>query len=261
MKVYTLADYAGMDTEPEILFWVGCAGSFDPRAQKITQSLVKILHNAGIKYAVLGNEESCTGDPARRSGNEFIFQMMALQNIEVLNMYKVNKIVTACPHCFNTLKNEYPELGGNYEVVHHTQLIQELINDGKISIEGGAFAGKRIAYHDSCYLGRVNDIYEAPRNILSKLDGDLQEAPRNRKNGFCCGAGGAQVFKEEEKSSTDAKMNQERVGELLESDPDIIAVNCPFCTIMMNDGVKAKGKEEEVMIYDISELIVQANKW
>ena len=261
MKVYTLAEYAGMDTEPEILFWVGCAGSFDPRAQKITQALVKILHHAGIKYAVLGNEESCTGDPARRSGNEFIFQMMALQNIEVLNMYKVNKIVTACPHCFNTLKNEYPELGGNYTVVHHTELIQQLIDEGKITIEDGAFQGKKITYHDSCYLGRVNDIYEAPRNILNKLDGTLQEAKRSRKNGFCCGAGGAQVFKEEEKSSTDKKVNHERVSELLETDPDIIAVNCPFCTIMMNDGLKSEGKEEDVMIYDISELIVQANKW
>ncbi len=261
MKVYTLADYAGMETNPEILFWVGCAGSFDPRAQKITQSLVKILHHADIKYAVLGNEESCTGDPARRSGNEFIFQMMALQNIEVMNMYNVNKIVTACPHCFNTLKNEYPELGGRYEVVHHTQLIQELINEGRITVEGGAFEGKKIAYHDSCYLGRVNDIYEAPRQILSKLDTDIKEVPRNRKNGFCCGAGGAQVFKEEEHSETDTKVNHERVGELLDTGADIIAANCPYCILMMNDGVKAKGKDEKVMVYDISELIVQANKW
>ncbi len=261
MKVYTLADYAGMETNPEILFWVGCAGSFDPRAQKITQSLVKILHHADIKYAVLGNEESCTGDPARRSGNEFIFQMMALQNIEVMNMYNVKKIVTACPHCFNTLKNEYPELGGRYEVVHHTQLIQELIDEGRITIEGGAFEGKKIAYHDSCYLGRVNDIYTAPREILSKLDTDIKEVPRNRKNGFCCGAGGAQVFKEEEHSNTGTKVNHERVEELLDTGAEIIAANCPYCILMMNDGVKAKGKDEKVMVYDISELIVQANKW
>ena len=261
MKVYTLAEYAGLDTEPEILFWVGCAGSFDPRAQKITQSLCKILHHAGIKYAVLGNEESCTGDPARRSGNEFVFQMMALQNIEVLNMYKVNKIVTTCPHCFNTLKNEYPELGGNYEVVHHTVLIQQLIDEGKITIESGAFQGKTIAYHDSCYLGRVNNIYEAPREVLNKLDGTLTEAPRNRSKGFCCGAGGAQVFKEEEKSSTNTKVNNERVDELLSTKPDIIAANCPYCILMMNDGVKSNGKEEDVMVYDISELIVQANNW
>ena len=261
MKVYTLAEYAGLDTEPEILFWVGCAGSFDPRAQKITQSLCKILHHAGIKYAVLGNEESCTGDPARRSGNEFVFQMMALQNIEVLNMYKVNKIVTTCPHCFNTLKNEYPELGGNYEVVHHTVLIQQLIDEGKITIENGAFQGKTITYHDSCYLGRVNNIYEAPREILNKLDGTLNEVPRNRSKGFCCGAGGAQVFKEEEKSSSNKNVNTERVDELLSTKPDIIAANCPYCILMMNDGVKSSGKEEDVMVYDISELIVQANKW
>ena len=261
MKVYTLAEYAEMETNPEILFWVGCAGSFDPRAQKITQALAKILHKAGIKYAVLGNEESCTGDPARRSGNEFVFQMTALQNIEVMNMYGVNKIVTTCPHCFSTLKNEYPELGGNYEVIHHTVLIQQLIDEGKITIEGGAFEGKKIAYHDSCYLGRVNNIYEAPRNILSKLDANIQEAKRNRSNGFCCGAGGAQVFKEEEKSSSDTKVNHERVNELLEGSPDIIAANCPYCILMMNDGVKAKGKEENVMVYDLSELIVQANNW
>lgn len=261
MKVYTLADYQGMDTEPEILFWVGCAGSFDPRAQKITQALCKILHHADIKYAVLGNEESCTGDPARRSGNEFIFQMMALQNIEVLNMYKVNKIVTTCPHCFNTLKNEYPELGGNYDVVHHSQLIQELINEGKITVEGGLFSGKKIVYHDSCYLGRVNNVYEAPREILNQLDANIKEVKRSREKGFCCGAGGAQVFKEEENSATDSTVNVERVSELLETQPDIIAANCPFCILMMNDGVKAKGKEEDVMIYDISELIVQANNW
>lgn len=261
MKIYTLAEQAASGNTPEILFWVGCAGSFDPRAQKITEALVKILHNAGIDYAVLGNEESCTGDPARRAGNEFIFQMMALQNIETLNMYKVNKIVTACPHCFNTLKNEYPELGGNYEVVHHTQLIQELIADGKISIEGGSFKGKTIAYHDSCYLGRVNNIYEAPRDILNQLDSNLQEVKRNRQKGFCCGAGGAQVFKEEENSNTDEKVNHSRVNELLETKPDVIAANCPYCILMLNDGIKSKGKEEEVMIYDISELIVQANDW
>lgn len=261
IKVYTLAEYATMDTDPEILFWVGCAGSFDPRAQKITQALVKILYHAGIKYAVLGNEESCTGDPARRSGNEFVFQMTALQNIEIMKMYDVKKIVTACPHCFNTIKNEYPALGGEYEVIHHTQLIQQLIEEGKVTIEGGAFKGKKIAYHDSCYLGRVNDIYEAPRNILNKLDATLQEARRSKKNGFCCGAGGAQVFKEEEQSSTDTKVNQERVNELLESDPDIIAANCPYCILMMNDGVKAKEKEDSVMIYDLSELIVEANNW
>ena len=259
VKVYTVEEYKSLGKEPEILFWVGCAGSFDSRAQKITWALVKILHNAGIEFAVLGNDESCTGDPARRSGNEFVFQMSALQNIETLNMYNVNKIVTTCPHCFNTLKNEYPELGGNYDVVHHTQLIQQLINEKRISIEKGVFKGKKIVYHDSCYLGRINGIYEAPREILEELDGQLLEARRNASNGLCCGAGGAQMFKEEEPGNK--KLNVERVEELLESNPDIIAVNCPYCTLMMDDGLKNKEKDEDVMVYDISELIVQANNW
>lgn len=259
MKVYTLEEFASNNETPEIVFWVGCAGSFDSRAQRITYSFVKILNEAKIKFAVLGNEESCTGDPARRSGNEFLFQMQALQNIETLNMYNVKKIVTACPHCFNTIKNEYPVLGGNYEVVHHTQLISDLIKEKRITIEGGAFEGKKIAYHDSCYLGRVNGIYEAPRDVLKAIDSEYAEVKRNRSNGFCCGAGGAQVFKEEEEGSK--AVNVERVEELLEVKPDIIAANCPFCILMMNDGVKNKGKEEDVMIYDISELIVQANNW
>ncbi len=259
MKIYTLEEYAGKNETPEILFWVGCAGSFDPRAQKITHAVSKILFNAGIQFAILGNEESCTGDPARRSGNEFIFQMMANQNIATLNMYEVKKIVTACPHCFNTIKNEYPALGGNYEVLHHTELIKQLIADKRITIEGGSFSGKTIAYHDSCYLGRVNGIYEAPRDILNALDGSIVEAKRNRQKGFCCGAGGAQVFKEEEEGNS--KVNHERVNELLDTKPDIIAANCPYCILMMNDGIKAKEKEGSVMIYDISELIVEANNW
>lgn len=259
MKVFTLEDFANNNETPEILFWVGCAGSFDPRAQKITYALVKILDKAGIKFAVLGNDESCSGDPARRAGNEFLFQMMALQNIEVMKMHNVEKIVTACPHCFNTLKNEYPALGGNYDVVHHTQLIQELINEKRITIEGGAFNGKKIAYHDSCYLGRINGVYEAPREVLNSLDANIKEVKRNRENGFCCGAGGAQVFKEEEEGAK--KVNVERIDELLESNPDVIAANCPYCIMMLDDGIKNKGKEEEVMIYDISELIIQANNW
>lgn len=259
MKVYTLEEYGTREDNPEILFWVGCAGSFDPRAQKITHALVKILDKANMKFAVLGNEESCTGDPARRAGNEFVFQMMANQNIETMNMYNVKKIVTACPHCFNTIKNEYPALGGNYEVIHHTQLIQNLIDEKKISIEGGSFKGKTIAYHDSCYLGRVNGEYEAPRSVLETLDANIKEAKRNKQKGFCCGAGGAQVFKEEEKGDT--KMNHDRVNELLDEKPDIIAANCPYCILMMNDGLKAKEKEDDVMVYDISELIVEANNW
>jgi len=259
VKVYTLEDFANNNDTPEILFWVGCAGSFDPRAQKITIALATILEKANIKFAVMGNEESCTGDPARRSGNEFLFQMMALQNIETMKMYNVEKIVTACPHCFNTLKNEYPALGGNYEVIHHTQLIQQLIDEKKITVEKGSFEGKSIVYHDSCYLGRVNGVYEAPREILQSLDAEIKEVERNRQKGFCCGAGGAQVFKEEEAGNK--KVNVERVEELLDTKADIIAANCPYCILMMNDGVKEKEKEDDVNIYDISELIVQANKW
>jgi len=259
IKVLTMAEMAAASEEPEILFWVGCAGSYDARAQKVTVAFSKILDKAGIKFAILGNEESCTGDPARRAGNEFVFQMSALQNIETLKMYKVNKIVTTCPHCFNTLKNEYPALGGNYEVIHHTQLIQKLIDDGKLSIEGGDFKGKKVTYHDSCYLGRVNNIYEAPRNLLSAIEVDLTEMNRAKERGLCCGAGGAQMFKEDEPG--DKRINIERVEEALETGATTIAVNCPFCLTMMSDGVKAKEKQEEVMVYDISELIVQSNGW
>ncbi len=260
MKIYTIEEFkSSQGKDPEIVFWVGCAGSFDSRAQKITLALAKILHHAKIGFAVLGNDETCTGDPARRSGNEFVFQLLALQNIETFKMHNIKKMVTACPHCFNTLKNEYPALGGNYDIVHHTQLIQSLIQEKRISIEGGAFNGKKIAYHDSCYLGRMNGVYEAPRNILNQLDAEISEPRRNRNNGLCCGAGGAQMFKEEEPG--DKKVNVERVEELLESSPDIIAVNCPFCTLMMDDGLKNKEQDENVKVYDISELIIQANNW
>lgn len=251
-----MADYAAAGEEAEILFWVGCAGSYDSRAQKVTLAFAKILHTVGIRFAILGNEESCTGDPARRAGNEFLFQMTALQNIETLKMYNVQKIVTACPHCFNTLKNEYPALGGTYEVIHHTQLLQQLINEGRIKMnEGGAFQGKRITYHDSCYLGRVNGVYEAPRAVLAALDNDLVEMKRSRTNGLCCGAGGSQMWKEDEPG--DKRINIERAEEALGTGADIIAVNCPFCLTMMSDGVKAKDKQEEVMVYDLSELIVK----
>lgn len=253
-----MADYAAEDKEPEILFWVGCAGSYDSRAQKVTVAFAKILHAVGMEFAILGNEESCTGDPARRAGNEFLFQMSAMQNIEVLNMYNVKKIVTACPHCFNTLKNEYPALGGNYDVVHHTQLLQELINDGRIKMkEGGVFEGKKITYHDSCYLGRVNGIYEAPRSVLQALDNDLVEMKRCRTNGLCCGAGGAQMWKEDEPG--DKRINIERIEEAIDTGAEIIAANCPFCLTMMSDGVKAKEKEN-IMVYDLAELIVNNNE-
>jgi Fe-S oxidoreductase len=260
MTIKTMAEFAAEGKQPEILFWVGCAGSYDDRAQKIMVAFAKILNEVGIEFAILGNEESCTGDPARRAGNEFVFQMSALQNIEVLNGYEIKKIVTACPHCFNTIKNEYPELGGNYEVIHHTQLLQTLIDEGRLKLqEGGAFAGKKITYHDSCYLGRGNGIYEAPRAILESLDNQLVELKRSRKNGLCCGAGGAQMFKEEEEGRK--RVNTERVEEVIASGAEILAANCPFCTIMLQDGVTGKGKENEIMIYDLAELIVDNNKW
>lgn len=254
LKIPIMADLAADGKEPEILFWVGCAGSFDARAQKVTLAFTKILNAAGVDFAILGNEESCTGDPARRAGNEFVFQMTALQNIETLKMYKVKKIVTACPHCFNALKNEYPALGGNYEVIHHTTMLQSLLDDGKIAIQGGGFKGKKITYHDSCYLGRANGVYEAPRSVLSMLDTELVEMKRCRTNGLCCGAGGAQMFKEDEPG--DKRINIERTEEALETGAEVVAVNCPFCLTMMQDGMKAKEKQEEVMVYDLAELIL-----
>ena len=254
MHVPTMAEMMANGEKPEVLFWVGCAGSFDQRAQKITKAFVKILEAVGTKYAILGKEEMCTGDPARRAGNEFMFQMMAYQNIQVLNGYGIKKIVTACPHCFNILKNEYPELGGNYEVIHHAVFLQQLIDEGKIKLkEGGNFKGKKITYHDSCYLGRANNIYEAPRKVLEALDSELVEMKRCKSNGLCCGAGGAQMFKEEEKG--DVRINFERSNEALATGATIIAAACPFCNTMLTDGVKNSDKEDEVRVMDIAELI------
>ena len=254
MHVPIMAEMAANGKTPDVLFWVGCAGSFDQRAQKITKAFVTILDKVKIKYAILGKEEMCTGDPARRAGNEFMFQMMAYQNINILNGYGIKKIVTACPHCFNTLKNEYPELGGTYEVIHHATFLQQLIDEGKIKMtEGGSFKGKKITYHDSCYLGRANNIYEAPRKVLEALDVALVEMKRCKSNGLCCGAGGAQMFKEEEKGDT--RINLERTKEALETGASIIAAACPFCNTMLTDGVKNSNKEEEVQVLDIAELI------
>jgi len=256
LKVPTMAEMMASGQQPDVLFWVGCAGSFDDRAKKITRAFVKILNNVGINFAVLGTEESCTGDPAKRAGNEFLFQMQAIGNIQVLNAYEVKSIVTTCPHCFNTLKNEYPELGGNYEVKHHSQFLQELINQGKLTVEGGVFKGKKITFHDPCYLGRANDVYEAPRNLIEKLDAELVEMKRCKSNGLCCGAGGAQMFKEAEKGNKE--VNIERTEEALEIQPNIIATGCPFCMTMMTDGVKLKEKNTEVQVFDLAELIAQA---
>ncbi|HMT53484.1 MAG TPA: (Fe-S)-binding protein [Saprospiraceae bacterium] len=258
MTIKTMAEATAEGIEVEVLFWVGCAGSFDARAQKVTKAFSQLLDKAGVSFAILGNEEACTGDPARRAGNEFIFQMLALQNINTLNMYGVKKIVTACPHCFNTLKNEYPALGGNYEVVHHTQFLQGLLNDGKLKVEGGSFKGKKITYHDSCYLGRINGEYEAPRDLLTNLEADLVEMKRCKTTGLCCGAGGAQMFKEDEPG--DKRINIERAEEALSTNANIVAANCPFCITMITDGMKAKDKQDDVMVMDISEMILQSVK-
>jgi Fe-S oxidoreductase len=257
MNVPTIQELAANGKTPEILFWVGCAGSFDARAQKITKAFAEILNKLQIDYAILGKEEACTGDPARRAGNEFLFQMMAYQNIQTLNTYNIKKIVTTCPHCFNTLKNEYPALGGNYEVIHHTTMLQQLINEGKVVLkDGGAFKGKKISFHDSCYLGRANNIYEAPRQVLEALDADLVEMKRCRSNGLCCGAGGAQMFKEDENGSK--RINIERTDEALETGATIIASACPFCNTMMTDGVKNKEQENNIKVMDIAELVAES---
>lgn len=256
-RIPTMAELAAKGEVPEVLFWVGCAGSFDDRYKRVTKAFVKILNVVGVNFAVLGTEETCTGDPARRAGNEFLFQMQAMNNIQVLNGYGIKKIVTACPHCFNTIKNEYPELGGNYEVIHHSTYLQQLITEGKIKLkEGGSFKGKKITYHDSCYLGRANNVYEAPRSVLEALDADLVEMKRCRTTGLCCGAGGAQMFKEPEKGNKD--INIERTEEALTTGASTIAVACPFCMTMMSDGVKFKEREADVKVKDLAELIAEA---
>jgi len=256
IKVPTMAEYMAEGKKPEVLFWVGCAGSFDDRAKKITKAFVKLLHESKVDFAVLGTEESCTGDPAKRAGNEFLFQMQAATNIEVLNGYEIKKVVTACPHCFNTLKNEYPALGGNYEVMHHTTFLKSLLEEGRLKVEGGKFKGKRITFHDPCYLGRANNVYEAPRDLLRKLEVELVEMRKCKSNGLCCGAGGGQMFKEPEPGNKD--VNVERTEQAMEVKPEIIAAGCPFCNTMMTDGVKSKNQEGEIEVMDVAEMIANA---
>ncbi|MBM3432138.1 MAG: (Fe-S)-binding protein [Bacteroidetes bacterium] len=252
--IKTMAEWLAEGKEPEVLFWIGCSGSFDQRAQRITRAFARILQKLEIPFGILGKEEMCTGDSVRRAGNEFLFQMMAYQNIQILNGYNIKKIVTACPHCFNTLKNEYPELGGNYEVIHHSVFLQQLIDSGQIRLqEGGIFKGKRITYHDSCYLGRANQIYDAPRKVLEALDVELVEMKRCRSKGSCCGAGGAQMFKEEETGKI--RINIDRTQEALETQASIIAAACPFCNTMMSDGVKLAERESVVQVLDIAEIV------
>lgn len=249
-----MAEFLAEGQAPEVLFWVGCAGSFDDRAKKVTKAFAKLLNNAKVSFAVLGKEESCTGDPAKRSGNEFLYQMQAMANIEILNAYEIKAIVTTCPHCFNTLKNEYPSLGGQYEVLHHTQFLKQLIENGRLSVSGGSFKGKRITYHDPCYLGRANEIYEAPRALIAKLDAELVEMKRCKRDGLCCGAGGAQMFKEPEKGNKD--INIERSAEALETKADIVAAACPFCNTMMNDGITQHNGSS--VVKDVAQLIAEA---
>jgi len=256
-NVPTVADMTAKGESPEVLFWVGCAGSFDDRYKAVTQAFVKILNKVGVSFAVLGPEETCTGDPARRAGNEFLFQMQAMSNIQVLNGYNIKKIVTACPHCFNTIKNEYPALGGEYEVIHHSVFLQQLIDEGKVSLKGGGeFKGRKITFHDSCYLGRANNVYEAPRKVLEALDAELVEMKRCKSKGLCCGAGGGQMFKDAEPGNKE--VNIERTEEALETKADTIAVGCPFCMTMMSDGVKNKERESDVKVKDLAELIAEA---
>ncbi len=256
MNVPVMEEMKAQGKQPEILFWVGCAGSFDDRAKKITRAFVKVLNKANVNFAVLGVEESCSGDHAKRAGNEFLFQMQAMANIEVMNAYEIKKIVTTSPHSFNTLKNEYPELGGKYQVIHHTEFIKTLIDEGRITIDKKKYAGKRITFHDPCYLGRANNVYEAPRDLIKALGVNLVEMKRNKSNALCCGAGGAQMFKEPEKGTKD--INIERTEDALEVKPDIIATGCPFCNTMMTDGIKNKEKENEIKVLDIVELIANA---
>ncbi len=257
MPIKTMAEWVAEGKEPEVLFWVGCAGSFDDRARKITRAFADILESAGVGFAILGTEEACTGDPARRAGNEFLFQMMAYQNIQTLNGYGVKKIVTTCPHCFNIFQNEYPALGGRFEVIHHTTFLSQLLEEGKIVIrEDHDLKGKTITYHDSCYLGRANNIYEAPRKVLEALKADLVEMKRCRSNGLCCGAGGAQMFKEEEKGHT--RVNLERIKDALEINPEVVASACPYCNTMLTDGVKASEKENSMQVKDVAELVAES---
>ena len=255
-KISTIKELNNNGIKPEILFWVGCAGSFDDQAKKVTKSFTNLLDKANVSYAVLGTEESCTGDPAKRAGNEFLFQMQAISNIQTLNSYSFTKIVTACPHCFNTIKNEYPELGGNYEVLHHTEFLSFLLSSGKLNVKKPDFNGKKITFHDPCYLGRANKVYEPPRDVIKKLSTEINELKNCKEKGLCCGAGGAQIFKESE--SGNKEVNIKRTEEIVESNSDIVAVGCPFCKLMISDGIKNVKSKKELVVYDIAELLDKA---
>ncbi|WP_372751355.1 (Fe-S)-binding protein [Labilibaculum sp.] len=256
INVPVMADVFAKGEQPEYLYWVGCAGAFDDRYQKVARAFAKILNHLKVSYAVLGTEESCTGDAAKRAGNEMLFQMLAMQNIEILNGYKVKKIICTCPHCYNTLKNEYPDLGGNYEVINYTVFLDEMIRTGKLQLGNNPFKGESITYHDPCYLGRGNGIYDAPRNVVKAVFGEVKEMKRARSFAFCCGAGGAQMFKEAEKG--DKEVNIERTEELIDTKVDKVASACPFCMTMLTDGIKLKNIENEVQNLDVAEIIEKA---
>jgi len=251
-----MADLFANGKKPEYLFWVGCAGAYDDRYKKVAAAFAKILSYLEVSYAVLGKEESCTGDPARRAGNEMLYQMQALQNIEIFKAYEVEKIITICPHCYNIFKNEYPDLGGNYQVINYVDFLDDLMTSGKIRLDPQVFAGVNITYHDPCYLGRANDIYESPRRVLKSLSGNVIEMQRSKSFALCCGAGGGQMFKEAEKG--DKEVFIERIEDALKTDASIIATACPFCMTMMTDGLKYKNREEEIKNFDIAELIAKA---
>lgn len=251
-----MAECFARGEKPEYLFWVGCAGAFDDRYKKVARAFAKILTHLNTDYAVLGTEESCTGDPARRAGNEMLYQMQAMQNIALFQQYDVRKIITICPHCYNIFKNEYPDLGGKYEVINYLEFLHAQIENGKLVPDQSVFSGVSITYHDPCYLGRANGIYEEPRSVLKSMTSRFVEMGRSKSFALCCGAGGAQMFKEAEKGEKEIFI--ERTEDALKTDAKIIATACPFCMTMLTDGLKYKNKEEEIKNYDIAELIVQA---
>jgi heterodisulfide reductase subunit D len=258
IEVPVMADLFANGEKPEYLFWVGCAGAFDDRYKKVVRAFAKILSYLNVSYAVLGKEETCTGDPARRAGNEMLYQMQALQLIEIFKTYDIRKIITICPHCFNIFKNEYPDLGGNYEVTNYIQFLAMNIYEGKLKIDPSSLENVSVTYHDPCYLGRANDIYEEPRLILKKLTGNFVEMHRRKSFALCCGAGGGQMFKEAEKG--DKEIFIERTEDALKTGAEVIATACPFCMTMLTDGLKYKNKEEEVKNLDIAELIALSLK-
>jgi Fe-S oxidoreductase len=256
IEIPVMADLHARGEKPEYLFWVGCAGAFDDRYRKVAAAFAKILAYLKTSYAVLGREESCTGDPARRAGNEMLFQMQALQNIEIFRMYGVRRIITICPHCYNIFRNEYPDLGADLEVISYIDFINDNIDKGKLKIDRSLLGNMTVTYHDPCYLGRANNIYEEPRRVLKALVPEIREMKRNRSYAMCCGAGGGQMFKEAEKG--DREVFLDRTAEALETGASVIVTACPFCMTMMTDGIKYSNREEDVRNYDIAELVVQS---